>query len=599
MGSGAGKAQKPAQGADRPGGPGSASWRRRRRLLFGILDPGPFESTPVRQQYSEIPQEGDFVFGRFPGGLAEADGMRRLCNERKYDHDEGYLRVDALELLGLGLMSTQPLTRRLHKLAQVSHILPGPRRPLLTCYELLALLSVLRAGSKEELLELLFCVFDADGDDQVSTEDLASTIQAFLQLQEATANFDQGDLKAFKKLDVKKKRAEALRIAQSAIKEYGREEGEEVEPQTGNEGTEEKAEEKKKEEEEPAAPTPPDIPMTPQGSPTESSSGRPPGGSPAESGSAGTGAGKAEDDDSDDDDALLQMNRSASWRTHVSQASKVPQDGDAKKPKAKKKGGGLCSGKPPKDSDEPGTDAASKASQPEAKEGTESEEAPKPPKPPKEGEEAETSDDDDDLPFALAKAKAKAKVKAKRRGLCGSAPKEDASASEAETAKKENEAEKKESEAKAKTEAEAKEKEKKEAEAKAKAKAKAKPKAKAKTKAGSSCLGFGGKRPEKKLSFQQWQRWLLELQMLPLGLEEAAALGAASPPAPEHQFDLPTGYPDKPAGSRANDEIGPAPLPPPAALAKGISERTSTETSESEGGSPDLRRQMARPLLAS
>jgi len=58
-----------------------ASWRRRRRLLFGILDPSPFESTPVRQQYSEIPQEGDFVFGRFAGGLAEADSLRRLCNE--------------------------------------------------------------------------------------------------------------------------------------------------------------------------------------------------------------------------------------------------------------------------------------------------------------------------------------------------------------------------------------------------------------------------------------------------------------------------------------------------------------------------------------
>lgn len=588
MGSGAGKAQKPAQGADRLGGPGSASWRRRRRLLFGILDPGPFESTPVRQQYSEIPQEGDFVFGRFVGGLAEADGLRRLCNERKYDHDEGYLRVDALELLGLGLLSTQPLTRRLHKLAQVSHILPGPRRPLLTCYELLALFSVLRAGSKDEFLELLFCVFDADGDDQVSTEDLASTIQAFLQLQEATANFDQGDLKAFKKLDLKKKRAEALRIAQLAIKEYGRQEGYEEEPQPGTEGTGEKAEAEKPEvEEEPAAPTPPELPMTPQGSPTESASGS-------------AGAGQAEDDD-DDDDALLQVNRSASWRTHVSQASQVAQDGDAK-PKAKTRGGGLCRGKPPKDSEDPGNDAASKASQPEAKEGEEGEKVPKP-KPAKEGEEAETSDDDDDADLtqgmAKAKAKAKAKVKAKRRGLCGSAPKEDASASEAETAKKEKEAEKKQNEAKTKAEAEAKEKEKKEAEAKAKAQAKAKPKAKAKTKAGSSCLCFGGKKPEKKLSFQQWQRWLLESQMLPSGLEEAAALGAASSPAPEPQFDLPTGYPGTAAGSRADDEIGPAPLPPPAALAKGISERTLTETSESDGGSPDLRRQMARPLLAS
>eukprot|EP00930_Biecheleria_cincta_P075669 TRINITY_DN6284_c0_g1_i2.p1 TRINITY_DN6284_c0_g1~~TRINITY_DN6284_c0_g1_i2.p1 ORF type:complete len:577 (+),score=164.70 TRINITY_DN6284_c0_g1_i2:1023-2753(+) len=576
MGSGAGKAQKPAQAADRQGGPGSASWRRRRRLLFGVLDPGPFESIPVRQQYSEIPQDGDFVFGRFAGGIAEADGLRRLCNERKYDHDEGYLRVDALELLGLGLVSTQPLTRRLHKLAQVSHILPGPRRPLLTCYELLALFSVLRAGSKEELLELLFCVFDADGDDQVSSEDLAGTVLAFLQLQEATANFDQGDLKAFKKLDLKKKRAESLRIAQSAIKEYGQEEGEE-EPQPGKEITEEKPSAKNVLEEDPAAPpTPPELPMTPQGTPGES----------------GSGTGLAEEDDDEDDDALLQVHRNASWRTHVSQASQVAQDGDAK-PKAKARGGGFCRGKPPKDSEETGTDAASKASQPEAKEGEEGDRAPKPPKPAKLDDEAETSDEDDDL--AQAMAKAKAKPKAKRRGLCGSAPKEDASASEAETAeKKEKEAEKKEIEAKAKAEAEAKQKAKLEAEAKAKAQAKATSKAKAKAKAGSSFCCFGGKAPEKKLSFQQWQRWLLESQMLPSGLEEAAALGAASSPVPEPHFDLPMGYP----GSRASDEIGPAPLAAPAPPSKGISERTMTETS-SEGGSPDHRRQMSRPLLAS
>jgi len=80
-----------------------------------------------------------------------------------------------------GLGTGSLLSQRLFSVAQVQRDL---KRPSLTCYELLALHSVLCKGHPDELLELLFCIFDADGDDLVSEEDFRAAVGAFVEVEQ-------------------------------------------------------------------------------------------------------------------------------------------------------------------------------------------------------------------------------------------------------------------------------------------------------------------------------------------------------------------------------------------------------------------------------
>ncbi|CAE8680803.1 unnamed protein product [Polarella glacialis] len=225
-GSKAGKSDAKAPGASGASGPGAPSLispalLRRRKVLFQSAEPRKFESIPPRAQYAAVPEEADdCVFSRFVGGMQGANDLRRRAEAIQYYHDDGYLGEHCMELLGLGLVPGTVLSRRLFRVAQAQEVLPGPRRPQMTCYELLALYSVLKAGTVEELLELLFCVFDSDGDDKVGVEDLRLGIDAFLQLQEAGSGMSPQDFKDFGRLDDRVRRAEALRIAELAVKEY-------------------------------------------------------------------------------------------------------------------------------------------------------------------------------------------------------------------------------------------------------------------------------------------------------------------------------------------------------------------------------------------
>jgi len=162
---------------------------RRRRVLFCAAEPDcilRFERVPPIKQYAaDIPdEEDDPVFERFSGSN-EANDFRKRAHQMSFEQDDGYLREEAIELLGLGLRPDSFLSRRLFEIAQAQVVYSSDnRRPLMTCYELLALYSVLRHGNSSELLELLFCVFDADDDDRVSIADLTIAIDAFQDFAE-------------------------------------------------------------------------------------------------------------------------------------------------------------------------------------------------------------------------------------------------------------------------------------------------------------------------------------------------------------------------------------------------------------------------------
>lgn len=162
---------------------------RRRRVLFCAAEPDcilRFERvSPIKQYAADNPDEDDDpVFERF-GGSNEANDFRKRAQQTSYEQDDGYLREDAIELLGLDLKPDSFLSRRLFEIAQAQVVYSSDnRKPLMTCYELLALYSVLRHGTSSELLELLFCVFDADDDDRVSIADLTIAIDAFQDFAE-------------------------------------------------------------------------------------------------------------------------------------------------------------------------------------------------------------------------------------------------------------------------------------------------------------------------------------------------------------------------------------------------------------------------------
>jgi len=81
----------------------------------------------------------------------------------------------------------------------------------------------LKWSSEAELLELLFCFFDADGDDKVGLNDLERAIDTFLALDESTAAFPEAEKKEFRKLADGRKLAEIKRIAGQILKEFAAE----------------------------------------------------------------------------------------------------------------------------------------------------------------------------------------------------------------------------------------------------------------------------------------------------------------------------------------------------------------------------------------
>lgn len=195
------------------------SIRRRRRLLFRRLLKRSFEDLqPTEQFFALQHEEDDPAFTRLSSS-EEADEFRRRAKQLEFWHDDGYLGEHAVDLLGMALKIEGHLARRLFRLAQVQRVTPGPRRAQLTCYELLALYSVLKGGTAEERLQLLFCVFDADGDDRVGLEDLATTILALIELEEAVYDFEGSDLQDFHRV----KGLEARKLADFIIKQYGSE----------------------------------------------------------------------------------------------------------------------------------------------------------------------------------------------------------------------------------------------------------------------------------------------------------------------------------------------------------------------------------------
>lgn len=197
--------------------------RRRRHVLFGRAARRHwrhFEEVPPQAQFEAEPPSDDPVFDRFHS-LEVANKFRQEAQAVQYQ-DNGYLRENAIELLGLGLEQGSSLCKRLFEVAQAQHIKEVKRRPkLLTCYELLALHSVLRAGQDEELLELLYCLFDADEDDRLNVADLTTAIDVFLGLQEAADELEEQDRLEFSKIDIRERHAEAKRLAELAVQKYG------------------------------------------------------------------------------------------------------------------------------------------------------------------------------------------------------------------------------------------------------------------------------------------------------------------------------------------------------------------------------------------
>mmetsp|Transcript_139715 Transcript_139715/g.243272 ORF Transcript_139715/g.243272 Transcript_139715/m.243272 type:complete len:536 (+) Transcript_139715:54-1661(+) len=203
--------------------------RRRRRALLGSEETQQFESLAPFKQFTEYPDYDDAVFDRL--GMKEANDFRNKASSRC--NFDGYLAEHCIELLGLGVGPPSTLSKRLFNIAQVSSAIslspehqdeeaapdtpPTARKALMTCYELLALYSVLRAGSLDELLELLFCIFDVDGDDKVSVDDFAESIGCYL-----TLGFDLDDSDELRSLQGREKDRDAAvrRLAIETVKKY-------------------------------------------------------------------------------------------------------------------------------------------------------------------------------------------------------------------------------------------------------------------------------------------------------------------------------------------------------------------------------------------
>jgi len=286
----------------------SPALRRRRRVLLGYMAPRKFESVEPKDQFGADIEEDELPFSRFED-LAHCNQFRNRVDAVQHHSDGGYLRENSVEVLELGVEKDSFLAKRLLKVVQVQ---AGKRMPgRVTCYELLALHSVIRWGTVNELLELLFCVFDTDDDDFLSVQDLTSGIDIFLELQEATDGLQGADQEDFKKMGPKGRRRQARKLAVAAIKDY-----------TGV--TDSDAEE---------------VPTAAASSSAQAT--------------AGVARGKAGSSDDDDD-----RSSHGSYETaHLSALSTTPNTAPgeeaqaSKKPPRKRRGRSLCGGKPPADDD--------------------------------------------------------------------------------------------------------------------------------------------------------------------------------------------------------------------------------------------------------
>jgi len=202
----------------------------RRRVIFGTLaekEHVAFENVAPKRQFSPLsilqshqPEVGeDAVHERL--NEVEMQEFRRTAQERFADLD-GYLDMEAIELLGLGLNPKGPLSRRLF---QIGHLMVKRESQALTYYELLALHSVLTGGSREELQRLVFFIFDVDEDDVVSVDDFAQAMCAFLELQEQQDQAGSGlvglDLEEFIHLDEDARTKLATLLAEDIVERYG------------------------------------------------------------------------------------------------------------------------------------------------------------------------------------------------------------------------------------------------------------------------------------------------------------------------------------------------------------------------------------------
>lgn len=252
---------------------------RRRKVLLGSANLRPFEQVDPKNQFTQLPEHSpglpaciscgspfmedtytvcqkcgekrpapgdDLVFKRLDFRMANdfRQNAWAVCNQ------DFMLGAHAIAKLGLGLeppffekdredqRSIGTLERRLFQIGQVGKYVIPPATPekgkkpetqaniiartnTLTCYELLALFSVIRAGAKDELLELLFCLFDVDEDDEISCQDFETTISSFLEVDGLLAGLDNTDAAAYRKVGPKDKAAAARRAAELAVSKYG------------------------------------------------------------------------------------------------------------------------------------------------------------------------------------------------------------------------------------------------------------------------------------------------------------------------------------------------------------------------------------------
>jgi len=217
---GAGALRRKKRGPPDDGKAGARpSLERRRRALFGSAGPQQFESVAPPEQFADFlgeEAEENIVFQRL--GVDACKEFRKraqpLCDS------DGYFEQGSIKLLDVGLSDGGKLTKRLFDIAQVqAH--PVPRKQALTFYELLALCSVLHGGTEDELIELLFCVFDVDDDDCVSVDDFETTIGSFLDIQGALDALTGSDLEEFSNLEASDTQVSARRIAEIALLKYG------------------------------------------------------------------------------------------------------------------------------------------------------------------------------------------------------------------------------------------------------------------------------------------------------------------------------------------------------------------------------------------
>jgi len=213
---------------------------RRRRVLFGTADPQAFEQLEPLKQFDAAHDNDDPVFERM--GTAGANTFRATAKVFHLVSVDGLLGRNTIELLGPQrdeplVPKGSALEERLFKIGQVGRLVekaplgelaePLAKQELsfsqkgwLTCYQLLALYSVIHHGSRDELLELLFCLFDVDEDDRVGLEDFQATVESYLGLM-APDSLEAKESDEFKRVKSVDRTAAARRVAELAVTTYG------------------------------------------------------------------------------------------------------------------------------------------------------------------------------------------------------------------------------------------------------------------------------------------------------------------------------------------------------------------------------------------